>query len=171
MKACHSHRVPSAWGEFLVAATPTGVCWVGLPGRSDRKALQMFCMANGLMPYPGSSELVERAAAQLREYLTGDRRVFDLPLDFLGTDFQRLVWAELLTIPYGQTRSYGQVAAGIGRPKGARAVGMALGRNPLAVVVPCHRVIGGGGALTGYGGGLELKERLLRLEGGLPAGG
>jgi methylated-DNA-[protein]-cysteine S-methyltransferase len=102
---------------------------------------------------------------QLREYFAGRRQSFDLPLDFVGTPFQRSVWKALLTIPFGQTRSYGQIAKQVGRPSASRAVGAANGRNPVAIVAPCHRVIGSTGALTGFGGGLDVKERLLRLEG------
>jgi methylated-DNA-[protein]-cysteine S-methyltransferase len=110
--------------------------------------------------------LVE-AERQLREYFSGRRQSFDLKLDFVGTPFQRAVWKALLTIPFGQTRSYGEIARQVGRPSASRAVGAANGRNPVAIVAPCHRVIGSTGALTGFGGGLDVKERLLRLEGAL----
>ncbi len=109
--------------------------------------------------------LIEETARQLREYFAGARRAFDLPLDMQGTGFQKRVWQYLETIPYGHTRSYAQVAAAIGTPAAMRAVGAANGANPLPIVVPCHRVIGAGGKLTGYGGGLSLKQRLLELEG------
>ena len=104
---------------------------------------------------------------QLREYFAGRRKRFDLKLDFVGTPFQRSVWKALLTIPFGETRSYGQIAKQVGRPSASRAVGAANGQNPVAIVAPCHRVIGSTGALTGFGGGLEAKERLLRLEGAI----
>jgi methylated-DNA-[protein]-cysteine S-methyltransferase len=104
------------------------------------------------------------AATQLAEYFAGTRTAFDLPLAPRGTAFQRAVWDALLIIPYGETRSYGALAAQIGRPSAARAVGAANGRNPLSIVVPCHRVIGSAGALTGFAGGLPAKERLLALE-------
>ena len=107
------------------------------------------------------------AERQLREYFAGRRRAFDLKLDFAGTPFQRSVWKALLTIPFGQTRTYGEIAKQVGRPSASRAVGAANGRNPVAIVAPCHRVIGSTGALTGFGGGLDVKERLLRLEGSL----
>ena len=110
--------------------------------------------------------LVE-AERQLREYFAGRRQSFDLKLDFVGTPFQRTVWKALLTIPFGQTRSYGQIAKQVGRPSASRAVGAANGQNPVAIVAPCHRVIGSTGALTGFGGGLDVKEQLLRLEGSL----
>lgn len=107
---------------------------------------------------------------QLDEYFAGERTEFELPLDPAGTPFQLIVWEALRTIPYGDVRSYGEIAAQIGRPGAARAVGLANGRNPLSVVVPCHRVIGASGALTGYGGGLERKQHLLQLEAGVAAG-
>ncbi len=104
------------------------------------------------------------AARQLADYFAGTRRAFDLPLDFRGTAFQCSVWAALLTIPYGETRSYGAIAAQLGCPGAARAVGAANGRNPISIVAPCHRVIGSTGRLTGFAGGLAAKARLLALE-------
>jgi methylated-DNA-[protein]-cysteine S-methyltransferase len=104
------------------------------------------------------------AVAQLEAYFAGDLIEFDLELDLVGTDFQRRVWAALLTIPYGETRSYGQIAQQIGSPGAPRAVGLANGHNPVGIVVPCHRVIGANGSLTGYGGGLHRKKSLLELE-------
>lgn len=102
--------------------------------------------------------------AQLEEYFDGDRREFDLPLAPEGTEFQLAVWDALLRIPYGQTAGYGELAAWIGKPTASRAVGAANGRNPISIIVPCHRVIGASGDLTGYGGGLERKRTLLDLE-------
>jgi methylated-DNA-[protein]-cysteine S-methyltransferase len=104
------------------------------------------------------------ATEQLEEYFAGRRTDFDLPLAPAGTEFQRRVWDELRTIPYGQTMSYGELARRLGRPSAARAVGMANGRNPISIIVPCHRVIGSAGDLTGYGGGLERKRHLLDFE-------
>ncbi len=101
---------------------------------------------------------------QLEAYFAGERRDFELKLELEGTEFQRKVWNALRTIPYGQTRSYGEIAEQIGSPKASRAVGLANGRNPIAVIVPCHRVIGANGSLTGFGGGLERKSTLLKLE-------
>jgi methylated-DNA-[protein]-cysteine S-methyltransferase len=112
-------------------------------------------------------EAYATARAQLGEYFAGTRTEFALELDMRGTDFQRKVWDALLTIPYGETRSYGEVARQIGRPDRARAVGAANGQNPIAVIVPCHRVIGSDGSLVGYGGGLERKRILLDLEAGV----
>ncbi|MBX7433400.1 methylated-DNA--[protein]-cysteine S-methyltransferase [Mycobacterium sp. Y57] len=104
------------------------------------------------------------AALQLEEYFAGERREFDLDLDPAGTTFQRRVWAALLTIPYGQTRSYGEIARQIEAPGASRAVGVANGHNPIGIIVPCHRVIGANGSMTGYGGGIERKKTLLALE-------
>ena len=108
--------------------------------------------------------LIKEVYQQLSEYLKGERQMFDLPLNPRGTDFQKRVWQALCDIPYGETRSYKQIAEAIGNPKAVRAVGMANNRNPITIVVPCHRVIGADGKLVGYGGGLEMKEFLLRLE-------
>jgi methylated-DNA-[protein]-cysteine S-methyltransferase len=104
--------------------------------------------------------------SQLRDYLRGTRRVFDLPLDLRGTPFQRSVWEAVAAIPYGTLQTYGDVARRIDRPSATRAVGQAVGANPVALVIPCHRVVGSSGALVGYRGGLPLKERLLALEQG-----
>ena len=108
--------------------------------------------------------LIKEAYRQLSEYLKGERKGFDLPLLIKGTTFQQQVWKALLEIPYGETRSYKQIAVAIGNPKAVRAVGMANNRNPLLIVVPCHRVIGANGKLVGYGAGIEKKEFLLKLE-------
>ena len=108
--------------------------------------------------------LLQETEEQLNEYFAGARREFDLPLAPKGTAFQKAVWAEMNKIPYGETRTYGQIAAQIGRPTACRAVGMANNRNPIAIVVPCHRVVGSTGALVGYAGGLGVKTHLLNLE-------
>jgi O-6-methylguanine DNA methyltransferase len=104
---------------------------------------------------------------ELEEYFAGARRQFSFPLDLRGTEFQLACWRALIAIPYGETRSYGDIARAVGRPQGFRAVGMANNRNPIAIVVPCHRVIASDGTLCGYGGGLEIKRKLLELEGAL----
>jgi methylated-DNA-[protein]-cysteine S-methyltransferase len=113
----------------------------------------------------GPRALVEDAQAQLEEYFAGRRTEFDLPLDLAGTAFQQRAWLALTEIPYGETRTYAEQASRLGLAHGARAVGGANARNPLPVVVPCHRLIGASGSLTGYAGGIGRKERLLRLEG------
>jgi methylated-DNA-[protein]-cysteine S-methyltransferase len=104
------------------------------------------------------------AAAQLEAYFAGELLEFDLEMDMVGTEFQKRVWAALVTIPYGETRTYGQIAQQIGSPGASRAVGLANGHNPVGIIVPCHRVIGANGSLTGYGGGLERKKQLLDME-------
>ncbi len=114
-----------------------------------------------------SSRLMRPYVRELEEYFAGKRREFSFPLDLRGTDFQLACWRALLAIPYGETRSYAAIARAVGKPKAFRAVGMANNRNPIAIVVPCHRVIASDGTLCGYGGGLEVKRKLLELEGAL----
>ncbi|GAB1476715.1 methylated-DNA--[protein]-cysteine S-methyltransferase [Bacillota bacterium] len=111
------------------------------------------------------TKLIKEAIKQLREYFEGKRKVFDLPLKAEGTPFQKAAWDALLTIPYGEVRSYGQMARQVGNPKACRAIGMANNRNPIAIVIPCHRVTGSDGKLVGYGGGLHIKKLLLDIEG------
>ena len=112
-----------------------------------------------------SFPILLKTEQQLNEYFAGKRTRFELELDFTGTEFQKEVWAALLEIPFGETRSYGEIARRIGRPKAVRAVGAANGRNPISIVAPCHRVIGASGKLTGFAGGLDNKLLLLKLEG------
>ncbi len=137
---------------------------------SDGAALTALHMLDGELSTPDIDDLrrspvhLREAAAQVRSYFAGELTSFDLPLAPSGTDFQLKVWGALLEIPYGGTTSYGKVAAEIGRPSASRAVGAANGRNPIAVIVPCHRVIGSAGALVGYGGGLDRKRLLLEHE-------
>ena len=109
--------------------------------------------------------LLRKAGNQLKEYVKGERQMFDFPMVFIGTEFEQKVWKALLSIPYGETRSYGEIARQIGNAKAYRAVGRANANNPLCIFVPCHRVLSAGGKLTGYEGGLDRKRRLLRLEG------
>ncbi|WP_370963438.1 methylated-DNA--[protein]-cysteine S-methyltransferase [Amycolatopsis sp. cg9] len=116
-------------------------------------------------PDPGA-DIFARAETELKEYFAGRRERFELPLTFVGTPFQRSVWAQLREIPYGTTTSYGELAARLGSPGASRAVGLANGRNPIGIIVPCHRVVGSTGSLTGYGGGLERKRYLLDFERG-----
>lgn len=110
--------------------------------------------------------MLRKAEEQLVAYFSGSLQRFDVPLDFRGTDFQKSVWQALLMIPFGETRSYGQVAQQIGRPSAVRAVGAANGRNPISIIAPCHRVVGADGSLTGFAGGLDAKRTLLELERG-----
>jgi methylated-DNA-[protein]-cysteine S-methyltransferase len=109
--------------------------------------------------------VLKETERQLADYFAGRRKAFDLPLDFAGTDFQKSVWSALLTIPFGETRTYSDIARQIGAPKAVRAVGAANGRNPISIIAPCHRVLGSNGHLTGFAGGLETKAHLLKLEG------
>ena len=133
------------------------------------QALTHLYLPNALPDRKGrgaETPLLVRAREALLSYLAGERQGLDLPLAPVGTDFQRSVWTALKAIPYGQTRTYGEVAAAIGRPKAVRAVGQANHHNPLPIFLPCHRVVGSGGTLTGYAGGLEMKKALLALESG-----
>ena len=119
----------------------------------------------GALTEDGEDPVLQETERQLDEYFSGKRKTFSIPLDFNGTDFQKAVWNALLTIPYGETRSYGEIAVQLGNPKAVRAVGAANGKNPISIIAPCHRVIGSNGKLTGFAGGLEAKSLLLRLEG------
>ena len=118
----------------------------------------------GVMHEAENSPILVETERQLNEYFAGKRNRFELELDFVGTEFQRKVWEALLTIPYGETRSYGEIATQIGNAKAVRAVGAANGRNPISIIAPCHRVIGASGDLTGFAGGLRAKRMLLTLE-------
>lgn len=122
------------------------------------------CISGAAESVRGETPLIRLAAAQLEEYFRGERQNFDLPLAPVGTPFQQRVWKALREIPYGETAAYGEIAVRVGCPKGARAVGMACNRNPILIMIPCHRVIGADGSLTGFGGGLDMKERLLAAE-------
>ena len=150
--------------EFWMFDTPLGTMAVG---EEDGHITRVY-LPNSPMPrlMPFQTPLLERAQGQILEYFDGRRQEFDLPLAFVGTDFQKKVWMALTTIPYGQTVTYGALAQAVGCPGGARAVGMANHCNPLPILVPCHRVVGSGGKLTGYAGGLEMKKALLDLEKG-----
>lgn len=157
----------SAQGVCTVIATEQGVCWTGTPGTSREYGLSLLerhltiaRVIEGEAVAP-----LRQAMNELRRYLAGEHIQFSCPLDLHGTPFQVAVWEALYRIPYGQTRSYAQIAQAIGKPKAVRAVGAANGANPVAVIVPCHRVIGSNGTLTGYGGGLPMKHWLLALEG------
>jgi methylated-DNA-[protein]-cysteine S-methyltransferase len=119
----------------------------------------------GAMTEQAEHPVLVEAARQIGEYFAGERTAFDMPLDFQGTEFQKSVWEALLTIPFGETRSYAEIARQVGRPTAFRAVGAANGRNPISIIAPCHRVIGTNGTLTGFAGGLEAKALLLELEG------
>ena len=149
--------------ELWMFETPLGLMAVGEEGGAVVRLWLPGQPLPRLMPH--QTPLLERAEGQIMEYLNHQRQVFDLSLSPAGTDFQKKVWAALSDIPYGQTRSYGDIARRIGCPGGARAVGMANHANPIPILIPCHRVVGAKGQLTGYAGGLELKRALLALEG------
>ncbi|QCO68164.1 methylated-DNA--[protein]-cysteine S-methyltransferase [Luteimonas yindakuii] len=157
----HYTHVDSPVGLLLLAASDAGLHAIGFP--ENRHPVRM-----GVDWREGTHPLIEEARRQLAAYFAGERRYFDLPLAPHGTPFQRSVWQALADIPYGVTASYAELATRVGRPGAARAVGAANGRNPLPIVLPCHRVIGAGGDLTGFGGGLPTKRYLLALEGALP---
>lgn len=151
------HEIDSPVGRLLLAG--------------DGESLIQVCFQSGPRPLRPPGGWIDDAAplraaiAQLGEYFAGGRRAFDLPLAPRGTEFQRRVWRALTAIPYGKTVSYGELARRIGKPSASRAVGLANGANPLPIIVPCHRVIGADGSLTGFGGGLPIKRKLLALEG------
>lgn len=157
--------VETSLGTFGALISPKGLARLTFP----REGVDL-CRAWAARWWPGApvdvdSSLPESIGDQLQAYLAGQLRDLDLALDMQGTQFQRQVWQALTHIPYGQTLSYATLAAELGRPRAVRAVGRANGANPVPIVVPCHRVIGSGGTLVGYGGGLELKKQLLALEG------
>ena len=144
--------VPSPLGEIAIAEEQAALVYLDFA-----EALPAGCVQ-------GTNALLEQAAGQLDQYFAGALTAFDVPLRLVGTVFQRRVWQALLDIPYGETRTYGQIAAQVGAPKAARAVGGANHVNPISIIVPCHRVIGADGRMVGYGGGLWRKEALLQLE-------
>ncbi|OGB29516.1 MAG: cysteine methyltransferase [Burkholderiales bacterium RIFCSPLOWO2_12_FULL_61_40] len=151
-------RYDSPLGPMVLAATPAGLAGVWFDGQRHQPDPS---------PWPAAPNhpVLQAAQAQLAAYFAGTRRSFDLPLDLeRGTAFQQSVWRALLQIPYGATLSYGALGAVIGKPSAVRAVGAAVGRNPVSIIVPCHRVLGAQGALTGYAGGLERKTALLQGE-------
>jgi AraC family transcriptional regulator of adaptative response/methylated-DNA-[protein]-cysteine methyltransferase len=152
---------------MVAAATDRAVCFLEF---SDRRMFetQLRRMVRRLdaTPTPGANPLLARLAGELEEYFAGRRRSFSAALETPGTPFQEAVWARLREIPSGTTRSYGEIAAELGRPGASRAVARAVGDNRIAILIPCHRVIGSDGSLTGYGGGLWRKKRLLEIEAG-----
>lgn len=153
-----SSTMPSPVGRLTLVASDAGLAAV-LWENDDPKRVPL--------PIAGEDAqhpVLRKAERQLQEYFAGSRTAFDLPLDFHGTEFQKRVWAALLTIPFGETRSYGEIARALGKPSAMRAVGAANGRNPISIIAPCHRVIGANGQLTGFAGGLEAKAHLLALE-------
>ena len=172
METLHSTVVTSPAGPLFLAASDKGLVALEFdarqPGqqtirpnprdlRAERRQIRFEDAVDAMRPY----------ARELEEYFAGERRTFTFAVDLRGTDFQRACWHALLAIPYGETRTYADIARAVGSPQGFRAVGMANNRNPVAIVVPCHRVIASDGTLCGYGGGLDVKRKLLELEGAL----
>jgi methylated-DNA-[protein]-cysteine S-methyltransferase len=160
--------VDSPLGDLLVAATERGLCRIVYDAEPEREE-ERLARAYGLRVLR-SPRAVDQARRQLDDYFEGRLRRFELPLDLRSlADFNREILRELADVPYGQLTTYGALAARAGRPRAARAVGTVMNRNPLPIVLPCHRVVGSTGKLVGYGGGLERKEQLLRLEGAIVA--
>ena len=161
----HVMSAPAPLGLIFLAATERGLRYVEfMDKRSLKRTLAAHAAANPGAAWEPSVRGLRPLAEQLEQYFCGTQKAFRLPLDPAGTEHQLKVWRALAAIPYGETRSYGEVAKAIGEPHGARAVGLAANQNPLVVVVPCHRVIGADGKLTGYSGGLPRKKALLALE-------
>lgn len=144
--------------------TPLGKIAIGMEGGAVTRLIFGEKLPEGAVVLELPTVLSACCKQELEEYFAGTRQTFDLPLAPKGTAFQQKVWAALREIPYGQTRSYGEIAAAVGNPKASRAVGMANHQNPISILIPCHRVIGKDGSLTGYGGGLDKKKWLLELE-------
>src|ERR1700726_4706646 len=175
MEIFHSTVVISSVGQLFLAASDRGLVALEfdsrLPGqptiRPNPRDLRTERQKGTSVHFEESEAAMRAYVRELEEYFAGDRREFSFPLDLRGTDFQLACWKALLDIPYGETRSYAAIARAVGNPAGFRAVGMANHRNPVAIVVPCHRVIASDGTLCGYGGGLEVKRKLLELEGAL----
>lgn len=169
-----SHTYETPLGEMLALVSGRGLCLLEFSERTrglDREIAQVQA-ARGGPAEPGESALTRQLGHELASYFAGERKTFDVPLDLVGTPFQQEVWRALLAIPYGRTRSYAEQARQVGRPTAMRAVAAANGANKISIVVPCHRVIGSDGSLTGYGGGVPRKHWLLALERGerpLPA--
>jgi methylated-DNA-[protein]-cysteine S-methyltransferase len=151
--------IHSPVGKLTLVASEKGIAAILWENENPRR------VPLGPMAEAPTSKLLLEAERQLGEYFGGKRKRFTVPLDFNGTEFQKSVWAALLTIPFGETRSYRAIAEQVGRPDASRAVGAANGRNPISIIAPCHRVIGSSGKLTGFAGGLEAKQYLLGLEG------
>jgi methylated-DNA-[protein]-cysteine S-methyltransferase len=155
----------SVIGDLTIAADDDGLRHIEFSSTAHELPQGAWQLMDDTSASSSAGLILRKAIGQLQAYFAGTLRVFDLPLKPIGTDFQQAVWASLTTIPYGQTWSYARLAASLGKPHAVRAVGAANGKNPLPLVMPCHRVIGTNGSLTGFRGGLAAKEALLRLEG------
>ncbi|HOU13666.1 MAG TPA: methylated-DNA--[protein]-cysteine S-methyltransferase [Anaerolineae bacterium] len=164
MEHCDYVLTSSPLGPLWICATAAGVCGLGFGEQPSAAEVRRMARYGIAAPEPGSNPLLEAAVAQLADYFDRRLREFAVPLDLRGTPFQRAVWAELLTIPYGATLTYGEIAMEVEHPRAFQAVGQANGANPVAIIVPCHRVVGRNGTLTGYAGGVDRKAALLQLE-------
>lgn len=160
-----SRRIQTSIGELLVAATQAGLCRISFPIELSGKWFPWFDRYFATVPRQGDHPHIRSLDQQMGQYLARERSGFEIPLDLRGTEFQKQAWTRLLKIPYGATVTYGELAREMGIPGGSRAIGRAIGANPIPIVVPCHRVVGTAGNLVGFGGGIDLKERLLELEG------
>ena len=161
----HAQIVPTSLGEMLAICSATGLClleFVGQP-RLEREIRQIAQAKQAQIIFQ-PHDLLQETAAQIQPYFSGSLKNFSVPIDFVGTDFQQRVWRILQTIPYGKTISYAEQATQLGNPKAVRAVAAANGQNKISIIIPCHRVIGSNGKLTGYAGGLPRKQFLLDLE-------
>lgn len=157
-------------GPLLLASTEKGLCFIHFGFDDDAlRSLAAWCEKQGLETPVQDHERNRQAVMEIEEYFAGSRRDFTVTLDLYGTPFQKTVWTALTHIPFGETRSYKDIALFIGSGKAVRAIGGANNRNPIPLIIPCHRVIGANGSLVGYGGGLPIKEHLLKLEGFIPA--
>jgi methylated-DNA-[protein]-cysteine S-methyltransferase len=155
----HYHKiVQTPVGALNLIATDKGLTAILWEGDDPKR------VRRGASTQSDGHPVLARAETQLREYFSGERKAFEIELDPVGTDFQKNVWRALLDIPFGETRSYAEIASAVGNPKAVRAVGAASGRNPISIVTPCHRVIGTNGSLTGFAGGIETKRFLLSHE-------
>jgi methylated-DNA-[protein]-cysteine S-methyltransferase len=164
MESCVYTTTSSLLGPLWICATAVGVCGLGFGEQPSDAEVHRMARYGISSPEPGDSPVLESTVAQLADYFDRRLKTFDVPLDLRGTPFQKRVWEELLTIPYGKTMTYGEVAMEVEHPRAFQAVGQANGANPVAIIVPCHRVIGQNGTLTGYAAGVERKAALLQLE-------
>ena len=165
MNQVNIQRHKTKIGELVLGSFDGKLCLLGFGHREMRRAVYGRIKKGLDVEFvEQGDEILEKTRKQLNEYLNGNRKEFDIPLLMVGTDFQRRVWKALMKVPYGVTSTYGQIAEDIGSPKAVRAVGNANSANPISIIVPCHRIIGSDGELVGYGGGLSVKKRLLKLE-------
>lgn len=163
------HPFPTPFGELLLGSHGDALCLCDWRHRRRRDSVDARLQRGLNAAYTeGTSPVIEEAKAQLNAYFSGERKVFDLPLRLVGTDLQRRVWEALTTVPYGTTWTYASLTAKVAAPTAIRAVAAANGANALSILVPCHRIVGSGGELVGYAGGLPAKRKLLQLEGAVP---